>query len=315
MKDRNRLLGSAALAFGGAFALYAVEHAFRLSDVLDAPHPAGLVVAECLTILQFLVLCLASFFAAQTFFSPSENGRRGLRDAAALLAAAYGFGLLSATFTVGVNFSEPYSHAYRVAGVLDGVFVAALMIAALLAAIGFSQRDRARRDYLLGWTGIAFMAANLVALIAGVLRSEGYTGQHGLGTLTAGLNLGAASPLAAGVAGAIAAFAFFDAAQAEGLAKDSVARRDLLLVAAAGAYAFFAVIYFASEAIVAIANSGLGYSGAEAAPTWFAVLAALVSCGAVVCVIAALQPAFARALQRLRLAGRSDVPGEHATHR
>jgi hypothetical protein len=168
--------------------------------------------------------------------------------------------------------------------VLDGVSVAALVLAALLAAIGFSQRDRARRDYLLGWTGIAFMAANLVGLMAGVLRSEGYTDQHGLGTLTAGLNLGTTSLLAAAVAGAIAAFAFFDAAQAEGSATDSVARRDLLLVAAAGAYAFFAAIGFASEAIVAIANSDLGYSEAEAAPTWFAALAALASCAAAVCV-------------------------------
>jgi hypothetical protein len=107
--------------------------------------------------------------------------------------------------------------------------------------------------------------------------------------------------LAAAVAGAIAAFAFFDAAQTEGSAKDSVARRDLLLAVAAGAYAFFHVIGFAGEAIVAIANSGLGYSGAEAAPTWFAALAELASCAAAVCVIAALQPAFARALQRMRL--------------
>jgi hypothetical protein len=308
MEDRNRLLGWAALAFGGASALHTVEHAFRLSDVLSAPHSTGLVVAECLTILQFLVLVLATAFAAQAFLSPSENGYRGLRDAAALLAAAYGFGLLSTAFTAGVNFSEPHLHAYRIAGVLDGVSVAALMIAALFAAIGFSQRDRARRDHLLGWTGIAFMVANLVALIAGVLRSEGYTGQHGLGTLTAGLNLGTTSYLAAAVAGAIAAFAFFDAARAGGSAKGSVARRDLLLTAAAGAYGFFAVIYFASEAIVAIANSGLGYSEAEAAPTWFAVLAALVRCAAVVCVIAALQPAFARALHRLRF-GPLDVPG------
>ncbi len=315
MEDRNRLLGSAALAFGGAFALRTVEHAFRLSDTLGAPHLTGLVVAECLAILQFLVLILASFFAAQAFFSPSENGHRGLRDAAALLAAAYGFGLLSAAFTAGVDFTEPHSHAYRIAGVLDGVFAAALIIAALLAAIGFSQRDRTRRDHLLGWAGIAFMAANLIALTAGVLRSEGYTDQHGLGTLTAGLNLGTASLLAAAVAGAIAAFAFFDAAQAEGSAVYSAARRDLLLAAAAGAYAFFHLTGFVGEAIVAIANSDLGYSGSEAAPTWFAALAALLSCAAAVCVIAALQPAFARALQRLRLAGLPDVPGGGAAHR
>jgi hypothetical protein len=310
MEDRNRLLGSAALAFGGAFALHAVEHAFRLSDVLSDPHPTGLVVAECLAILQFLVLCLASFFAMQAFFSPPENRHRGLRDAAALLAAAYGFGLLSAAFAAGVNFSEPHSHAYRVAGVLDGVFVAALMIAALLAAIGFSQRERAKRDYFLGWTGIAFMAANLIGLVAGLLRSEGYTDHRGLGTLTFGLNLGTTSLLAAAVAGAIAAFAFFDAAQVGGSAKDSVARRDLLLAPAAGAYAFLAVIFFASEAIVALANSGLGYSGAEVASTWFAALAALASCGAAVCVVAALQPALTRALQRLRLAGLSGAPGK-----
>ncbi|MGN6558519.1 MAG: hypothetical protein ACTHLH_10995 [Solirubrobacterales bacterium] len=182
----------------------------------------------------------------------------------------------------------------------DGVFVAGLMIAALLAAIGFSRRDRARRDYFLGWTGIAFMAANLAGLIAGVLRSEGYTDQDGFGTLTAGLNLGTTGLVAAAVAGAIAAFAFFDAAQAGGSAEDSVARRDLLLTAAAGAYAFFAVIVFVSRAIVAIANSGLGYSGTAIDSSWFAVFAALASCGAVVCVIAAFQPPLARALQRLR---------------
>lgn len=308
MEDRNRLLGWAALAFAGAFALHAVERALRLSSLLGAPHPTGLVVAECLAILQFLVLCLASFFAAQAFFSPPENSHRGLRDAAALLAAAYGFGLLSSGFTVGVNFSEPNSDAYRIAGVLDGVFLAGLMIAALLAAIGFAQRDRARRDYFLGWTGIAFMAANLVALIAGLLRSEGYTDQHGLGTLTFGLDLGTTGLLAAAVAGAIAAFAFFDAARAEGSATDSVARRDLLLTAAAGAYAFFAVTLFASEAIVAIANSGLGYSSTEITSNWLAVLATLVSCAGAICVIAALQPSFARALKRLRSSPLS-VPG------
>jgi len=300
MEDRNRLLGWAALAFGGAFALHAVERVLRLSDLLGASHPTGSVVAECLAILQFLVLCLASFFAARAFFSPPENRRRSLRDAAALFAAAYGFGLLSAAFTAGVYFSEPNSHAYRIAAVLIAVFATALMIAALLAAVGFSQRDRARRDYFLGWTGIAFMAANLVALMAGVLRSEGYTDQNGFGTLTAGLNLGTVGLLAAATAGAIAAFAFFDAAQARGSGKDPVARRDLLLTAATGAYAFFAIILFTSEAIVAIANSGLGYSGAEVTSAWVAVLATLVSCGAVVSVMAALQPAFARALQRLR---------------
>jgi len=300
VEARNRLFGLAALAFGGAFAFHAVEHAFRLSDVLNAPHLTGVVVAECLAILQFLVLGLASFFAAQAFFSPSEDGHRGLRDTAALLAAAYGFGLLSTAFATGVNFSEPHAHAYRVAGVLDGVFVAALMIAALLAALGFSQRERARRDYFLGWTGIAFMAANLVGLMAGLFRSEGYTDKHGLGLLTFGLNLETTSLLAAAVAGAMAAFAFFDAAQAGGSAKDSVARRDLLLTAAAGAYAFLAVIFFAGEAIVAIANSGLGYSSTEITSNWLAVLATLVSCGAVVCVISALQSAFAQALQRLR---------------
>lgn len=119
---------------------------------------------------------------------------------------------------------------------LDGFFLAGLTSAALLAAVGFSQRDRARRDYFLGWTGIAFMAANLVALSAGVIRSEVYTDQNGLGTLTAGLNLGTTGLLAAAVAGAIAAFAFFDAAQAEGSAKDSLVRRDLLLAAAAGGH-------------------------------------------------------------------------------
>lgn len=300
MEDRNQLLGWAALATGGAFALRAVERALRLADLLGASHSTGLVVAECLAIVQFLVLCLASLFAAQAFLSQPESRPRGLRDAAALFAAAYGFGLLSAAFTAGVGFSEPHSHAYRIAGVLDGVFLATLMIAALLAAIGFSQRDRARRDYFLGWTGIAFMTANLAALIAGVLLSEGYTDENGFGTLTAGLNLETVAFLAAAVVGAIAAFAFFDAARAEDSGKESVARRDLLLTATAGAYAFFAVILFAGEAIVAIANSALGYSDAVVTSAWVAVLAGFVSCGAVVCVIAALQPAFARVLQRLR---------------
>jgi hypothetical protein len=300
MEDRNRLLRWAALAFGGGFALRTVEGSFRLHDILSASHPTGQVIAECLSILQFLVLSLASFFAAQAFLRPPEGRNRGLRDAAALLAAAYGFGLLSAAFTAGVYFSEPNSHAYRAAAVLEGVFIAALMIAAPLAAIGFSRPDRARRDHFLGWTGVAFMAANLAALTAGVLRSGGYTDQSGFATLTFGLNLETVGPLAAAVAGAIAAFAFFDAAQARGPAKDSLARRDLLLTAATGAYSFFAVILLIGEAIVAIAYSGLGYSGAEVTSAWFATLAALVSCGATACVMAAFQPAFARALQRLR---------------
>jgi hypothetical protein len=300
MEDRNRLLGSAALVFGSAFALDAVEYAFRLHSTLSAPHVTGIVVAECLGIVQFLALALASFFAAQAFFSSPGGVRRGLRDAAALFAAAYGFGLLSAAFTAGVDFSEPNSHAYRVAGVLNGVFLVALMLTALLAASGFSQRDRAGRDRLLGWTGSAFMAANLVALVVGLLRSEGYTEERGLGMLTFGLNLGTTGLVAAAVAGAIAAFAFFDAAQAGGSAKDSAARRDLLLAAAAGAYVFFVVILFASEILIAVASSGLGYSGAEIASAWFAALGALASCVAAVCAIAALQPVFARGLQRLR---------------
>lgn len=304
MKDRDRLLASAALVFSGAFALRAVESSFRLADILGTPHLAGVVVAECLSILQFLVLSLASFFAAQAFFSRSENRGRGLRDAAGLLATAYGFGLLSVAFTAGVDFSESHSSAYRVAAVLEGVFLLALMTTALLAAFGFSQRERARRDYLLGCSGIAFGLANLVALAGGVLRSEGYTGLHGLSTLTFGLNLGTTALVAAAVAGAIAAFAFFDA-WARASASDSSARRDLLLTAAAGAYAFFAVIFFVSEAIVAIADSGLGYSGAGVTSSWIAVLASLASCAAVAGVMAALQPGFARALQRLRSAGLS----------
>lgn len=146
--------------------------------------------------------------------------------------------------------------------------------------------------------------------MAGLLRSEGYTDQQGLSTLTFGLNLGTTGLLAAAVAGAIAGFAFLDAAQAGGSAKDSVARRDLLLAAAAGAYAFFALVLFVSQAIDAIAASGLGYSGVETTSSWIAALAALASCAAAVCVIAALQPAFARALQRLRTTGLSDEPGQ-----
>jgi hypothetical protein len=296
VRARDRLLRSAALAFGGAFALRVIEHALGISNVLNASDPTGLVVAECLSILQFLVACLSALFAAQAFSSPPESRRRGLRDAAALLAAAYGFGVISAAFAAGVHFSEYSSHAYRTAEVLNGVFVAVLMAAALLAAIGFSQLDRARREQLLAWTGIAFMAANLIGLTAGVLRSESYTDQNGFGTLTAGLNLGTTGLVAIAIAGAIAAFAFFDVTRAE----DSVARRDLLLAAAAGAYIFFAVINFVSEAIIAIANAGLGYSGTEVASSWFVALSTLVSCAAAICVIAALQPAFARALQRLR---------------
>ena len=81
------------------------------------------------------------------------------------------------------------------------------------------------------------------------------------------------------------------------------------------AYALFAVISFASEAIVAVANSGFGYSGAEAAPTWFAAVAALVSCAATVCVMAALQLTFERALRRLRSTASQTARGDQATRR
>jgi hypothetical protein len=300
MDSRNRLLGSAALALGAAFALRAVEHACRIADILNGPHPGGEVVSEFLAILQFLGLLAATFFAAQAFFFPSEKGHKGLRDAAMLAAAGYGFGLLSAAFTIQVVFSEANSNAYRSATVLDGVFVAALLGAALVAAAALSQPERAERDLRLGWAGIAFMAANLVALAAGTVRSQTYTDEHGLGTLTVGLNLGSAAFVAIAVAGVIAAFAFFDAAQAEGSGAVSVARRDLLLAAAAGAYGIFASISLASDAIVAFANAGLGTSAIASAPTWFAAVAALASLGAAVSLVAALQPPFLRALQRLR---------------
>src|SRR4029077_5387099 len=102
MDSRNRLLGLAALAFGGAFAIDAIGRAFRVATILDGPHPGGTVIAESLAILQFLVLLLASFFAAQAVFFPPQKGHKGLRDAALLAAAAYGFGLLSAVFTIQV---------------------------------------------------------------------------------------------------------------------------------------------------------------------------------------------------------------------
>lgn len=128
-----------------------MDRALRLSDLLSVPHPTGLVVAECLAILQFLVLCLASFFAAQALFSLPENRHRGLRDGAALFVAACGFGLLSAAFTAGVYFSDPNSQAYRIAGILEGVFLAGLMIAALLAAVGLPSVDV--QSAITSWAG------------------------------------------------------------------------------------------------------------------------------------------------------------------
>jgi hypothetical protein len=300
MDSRNRLFGFAALAFGAAFAIHVVERAFRVATIVDGPHLAGTVVAESLAIVQFLVLLLASFFAAQAFFFPPQKGHRGLRDAALLATAAYGFGVLSAAFTIQVEFSEANPQAYRISAALDAAFLAVLLISALVAASGLSQPERHKRDYRLGCAGIAFMVANLLALAAGVVLSQTYTDEHGLGTLTAGLNLGTASFVGAVAAGALAAVAFFDATQAEGSSGFSMARRDLLLAAAVGVYGIFTLIGFASDAIIAIAKSGLGDSGIEAAPTWLAALAALASSGAAVCLVAGLQPPFLRALQRLR---------------
>jgi hypothetical protein len=300
MDSRSRLLGIAALAFGGGFAFHAVEYAVRVANVLDGPHPGAAIVADSLAIVQYLVLLLASFFAAQAFFFPPEEGRRGLRDAALLATAGYGFGVLAAAFSVQVDLSGAPPHVYVSAAVLDGAFAAVLLLAALLAASALSQPERHERDRRLGWSGLAFMAANLVALTAGVVRSQAYTDDLGLGTLTVGLNLGTASFVAAAAAGAIASFAFFDAARAEGAATLSIARRDLLLAAAAGVYGIFAAIGLASATIVAIANAGLDFSAKDAAPTWLAAVATLGALGAAICLMAALQPAFARALQRLR---------------
>ena len=299
MASRNRLLGFAALALGGKFALDAIGQAFQVATVLDDTYPGGIVAAESLDVLQFLVLLLASFFAAQAFLFPPEKGNGGLRGAALLAGAGYGFGLLSDAFTIQGAFSEPHSHAFRSAAVLGAALSATVLAAALAAAGGFSQTERHNRDRRLGWAGIAFMAANLLALAEGVVRSEYLSGQGDLGTLTAGLNLGHASFAIAATAGAIAAFAFFDAARGDGPAGDSLARRDLLLAAAAGVYGIFALLDFASEAIVAIANSDLGLPTAVVAPTWFAAIAALGASGAALCAMAALQPPFLQALPRL----------------
>ena len=312
MNSRNRLLGTAALAFGASFGLHAIEQAIRVADVLEHPHTTSLLVAESLEVLQVLVLILASFFAAQTFFFGSEDGERGLLDVAVLLVAAWGFGLLAAGFRVGEVLSQSQLHAYRDAAVLDGLAAAALVIAALLAAGGLRRRQRFKRDLLLGWAAVAFAGSNLISLVAGVLRSETYTDQHGLGTLTAGLNLATAGFGVAVAAAAIAACAFFDAAFTEESAGVAVARRDLLLAAAAGIYALFHFIGFAARAIVAIANAGLGFSTLQSASVWFGIPASLASAGAAVCVTAALQPPFRRALGRLGsiLRGTGEAPPE-----
>jgi hypothetical protein len=294
MDSRNRLLGFAALAFGAAFAVEAIEHAVRLSDILGVPHPGELVVAECLAIAELLLVVLGAGIVAQSLLR--SEVRRGLRDGALVVAAAYGFRVLSHLFTLKLAFSEANSSHYRAHVVLYLGLSILLLVAALVAALGLSRSSRPESHRYLGWAGIAYMAANLLGLAAGVIESEGYLGGGAVGALTAGLNLSTTAYLAAAVAGAVAAFAFFDAARGDGDA-GAIGRRDLVLAASAGALVLFHLVDGIGESVVAAANSSLGL---PTLPSWLAAFAAFVESTAAVCIVAALQPSFAAALQRLR---------------
>lgn len=299
MDPRNRLFGFAALLFGGAFALEAIMYAVRVGDAAELFESGELVVAESLAIVQSLVLALAAVFAAHAFFK-SGSPRRGLRDAASLAGAGYGFGLLSTGFWVKFSFAESQSHLLHTATALECAFTAVFLVAALAVAAAFSQIDRGKRENCLGWAGIAFMAGSLLLLAAGVVRSVGYSSELGLGTLAAGSNLGATSFVASVAAGAIAAVAFFSATDADAPTEGSIARRDLLLATAVGLYGIFASIGVASEGLIALAYSNLSFPSDEVDSSLLAAGSELAVLGAVVCLLAGLQPPVRRALHRPR---------------
>lgn len=299
MDSRNRLFGFAALLFGGAFALEAIMYAVRVASAVQLSDFEDLVVAESLAIVHSLVLALAAVFAAHAFFK-SESAHKGLRDAASLAGAGYGFGLLSTGFWVKFSFAESQSHLLQTVSVLECAFSAVFLVAALAVAAAFSQADRGRRENCLGWASIAFMVGSLLLLAAGVVRSVGYSSEFGLDTLTAGSNLGTTSYVASVAAGAIAAAAFFSATDADAPTESSIARRDLLLATAVGLYGIFALIGVASEGLIAIAYSNLSFPSDEVDSSLLTAGAELVTLGAVVCLLAGLQPPVRRALQRLR---------------
>ncbi len=136
MVSRDRYLGFAALAVGADFFLGVAEHVVRLANLLGELHRGEFVVAECLEILQFAVLVLAAASAAWHFLG-DEKGRQGLRDAALLGAAAYGFAVVAGAFQVAVYGSEPNIGAFRTASVLDcALFAVLVTFSGAIVAIG-----------------------------------------------------------------------------------------------------------------------------------------------------------------------------------
>lgn len=271
--------------------------AVRLAGAAGESLPAEYIVADSLGIVQSLVLFLAAVFAAQAFLSSEKSG--GLRDAAALAAAGYGFGLLSYVLRTKAAFAEPPSPGLRASLVLECASLAILIGAALIAATAFSRDDRRERGHRLGWAGVAFAGSSLLWLVSSLLESEVYSGEGAL-ALTVGLDLESASIVAAIGAGTLAAAAFFSAGAADAPPERSIAARDLLLAAAAGVYGIFALGGFAGQAIAAIAYPNLDLATDWIVAIWLSALAEVPTVAAVVCLAAALQPPFLRALQRLR---------------
>jgi hypothetical protein len=279
----------------------AIGHAFRVVEILgNDALPRGFTIGECLGVLTLLVLFLAAVFAAQAVLYRPRPGHADLKDAARLAAAAYACGILSSAYLTEVAFADPLPGSYRMQVILSGAFYAALLVAAIIAAVGFSGRsERFTRDRCLGWAGIAFAVGNLFALASGIFGIEFYSDLGEGGALTTGINLQTASFAAAAAAGAIAAFAFLEASNSGGSSEDRLARRDLLLAVAAGVLVVFYLLNGFGEAIVAIAGSGIGSSATTIASHWIDALGALVSAGAAICAAAAFQPAVRRAILRL----------------
>jgi hypothetical protein len=296
---KHQLLGIAALVFGGGFAVGAIGHGVRVAAFHSERGHGALTISEALLALEQLVLLAAAAFAAQGFLFSAGSRRVALRDAAAIAAAAYGFGLLGHGFVVQHAFSDQASGAYRAATVLNLAFVAGLLAAALAAAVAFSGRERPRRDHWLAWTGVVLIAANLLSLAGGALTLEAIGGEEPLAVVGLGLGLQNAGFAAAIAAAAIAAGAFFDASRRGGSALVSLARRDLLLAAAAAALLLCYMLSGCGAAIAAVASANAGGRTSLTIATWIETLQALVAAAAAVCVAAAFQPALRRLLQRL----------------
>lgn len=285
--DRLLVVGTAALLAVGALGVIAALLALLVAG--DEYFPSGARIARGFGLVAAAVWVAAFGSAARAFYARSTVRQTRLGTTALVAAVAAGAGLVAAIITMGVE----AAHHFGTARVASDVFTVgmALEVPALLIArqafIGGSRRSATReaRDRQLGRATMIFVIAYASGLIARVLGVISYTNAGTLGGYTAGLVMGAVAQAVFTVAVAIAAFAFFEAKDANAQGESvELARRDMFLAASAGVMGVGYLIAAIGGMVGSAAEAGAGVAGKAVAAGWIDAFASIAGIGAVGCV-------------------------------